>query len=92
VRESVLTPYAWPFPNPTGLEGVFEGHCPPHYPSMRAAVEAFCERKFGVGGPFHRDTPGPWKDSPTVRGSALVHDDHWHHDYAGGATQISLDR
>ena len=21
----------WPLPNPTGLEGVFEGYCPPHY-------------------------------------------------------------
>src|ERR671926_102360 len=39
----------WPLPNPTGLEGVFEGFCPPHYPTMRAAVDAFCERKFGPG-------------------------------------------
>jgi hypothetical protein len=28
----------WPYPNPTGLEGVMEGYCPPHYPDMRAAV------------------------------------------------------
>lgn len=65
----------WALPNPTGLAGVFEGYTPPHYPDMRAAVDAFCERKFGPGGPFHRDTPGPWKDSPTVRGSAQVHDE-----------------
>ncbi len=52
----------WALPNPTGLAGVFEGHCPPHYPDMRAALEHFCERKFGPGGPFHPDTPGPWKD------------------------------
>lgn len=64
----------WPYPNPTGLTGVMEGFCPPHYPDMRAAVEALCERKFGPGGPFHPDTPGPWRDSRTVRWAALAHD------------------
>jgi hypothetical protein len=67
----------WALPNPTGLPGVFEGHCPPHFPTMRAAVDDFCERKFGVGGPFHPDTPGPWKDSHKVRASAQVHDEHF---------------
>lgn len=65
----------WPYPNPTGLEGVMEGFCPPHYPDMRAAVDAVCERKFGPGGPFHPDTPGPWKDSRKVRSAAKVHDE-----------------
>jgi hypothetical protein len=65
----------WPYPNPTGLKGVMEGFCPPHYPDMRAAVEAVCERKFGPGGPFHPETPGPWQDSPKVRGAAQVHDE-----------------
>jgi hypothetical protein len=64
----------WPYPNPTGLEGVMEGFCPPHYGDMRTAVEALCERKFGPGGPFHPDTPGPWKDSRKVRAAARVHD------------------
>lgn len=67
----------WPYPNPTGLEGVMEGYCPPHYPDMRAAVEAVCERKFGPGGPFHPDTPGPWKDSRKVRSAAQVHDERF---------------
>jgi hypothetical protein len=67
----------WPYPNPTGLEGVMEGYCPPHYTDMRAAVEAVCERKFGPGGPFHPDTPGPWKDSPKVRSAAQVHDERF---------------
>ena len=67
----------WVLPNPTGLPGVFEGFCPPHYPDMRSAVEAFCQRKFGPGGPFHPDTPGPWKDSPKVRGSAQVHSEEF---------------
>jgi len=65
----------WPYPNPTGLEGVMEGFCPPHYPDMRAAVEAVCDRKFGAGGPFNKETPGPWKDSAKVRSAAEVHSD-----------------
>jgi hypothetical protein len=65
----------WPYPNPTGLAGVMEGFCPPHYPDMRSAVEAVCTRKFGPGGPFHPETPGPWKDSPRVRSAARVHDE-----------------
>ena len=64
----------WPYPNPTGLAGVMEGFCPPHYADMRLAVEGLCERKFGPGGPFHPDTPGPWKDSAKVRSAAQVHD------------------
>jgi hypothetical protein len=67
----------WSTPNPTGLEGVFEAYCPPHYPDMAAAVEAFTQRKYGPGGPFHRDTPGAWSDSPGFRGSAQVHDDQF---------------
>jgi len=63
----------WSIPNPTGLPGVFEGYCPPHYPDMRAAVEAFARRKFGPGGPFHAGTAGAWKESARVRGSAQVH-------------------
>ncbi|MEJ2422642.1 MAG: hypothetical protein P8018_13240 [Acidobacteriota bacterium] len=63
----------WPYPNVTGLPGVMEGFCPPHCPDMHAAVEAVCERKFGLGGPFHRDTPGPWRDSAKVRAAAEVH-------------------
>ena len=44
---------------------------------MRDAVEALCERKFGPGGPFHRETPGPWKDSPRVRSSPQVHSEEF---------------
>lgn len=67
----------WPYPNPTGLRGVMEGYCPPHYTDMRAAVEALCERKFGPGGPFHPDTPGPWKDPAKVRSAAQPHSDEF---------------
>ncbi len=65
----------WSRPNPTGLEGVFEGHCPPHYPSMRAAVEAVVTRKYKAGGPFNPETPGPWKDTPSVRSQAFPHEE-----------------
>lgn len=63
----------WPYPNPTGLKDVMEAYCPPHFQDMRAAVNTLCERKFGRGGPFHAETPGPWKDTPTVRSAAEVH-------------------
>ena len=54
----------WSLPNPTGLRGVFEGYCPPHYKNMREAVEALAKRKFGEGGVFNPNTPGNWSDSP----------------------------
>jgi hypothetical protein len=65
----------WALPNPTGLAGMLEGFCPPHYPDLRAAVDALCDRKFGPGGPFNAETPGPWQDSAGVRSSAQVHDE-----------------
>jgi hypothetical protein len=67
----------WALPNPTGLDGVFTAYCPPHYPDMAAAVEAFARRKFGPGGPFHPGTSGAWKESPRVRGAAEVHSDEF---------------
>jgi hypothetical protein len=60
----------WSIPNPTGLPGVFEGYCPPHYKDMREAVEALAKRKFAQGGVYNLETPGPWKDSTKVRSSA----------------------
>lgn len=35
---------ASPFGNPVGLDGVFEASCPPYYPTMDAAVDAFFSR------------------------------------------------
>ena len=64
----------WALPNPTGLPGVFEGYCPPHYPDMAAAVAALVERKFGEGGPLNAATPGPWRESSRVRSAAQFHD------------------
>jgi hypothetical protein len=53
----------WSIPNPTGLPGVLEGYCPPHYKDMREATEAVIRRKFGDGGVYNTETPGAWKDS-----------------------------
>lgn len=58
-----------PLPYFTGLPGVFEAHVPPHHASMRAAVEAVVERKFGKGGPFDTDQGGPYRENAAVRGS-----------------------
>ncbi|MGN6380093.1 MAG: hypothetical protein ACTHNU_14160 [Gaiellales bacterium] len=60
----------YPLPNPTGLDGVFEAFCPPHYPDMAAAVEALAQRKFGPGGVYNPATPGAWSESDRIRGSA----------------------
>jgi hypothetical protein len=60
----------WAIPNPTGLPGVFEGYCPPHYKDMKTALDALVKRKFGPGGPYNPGTPGPWLESAKVRGSA----------------------
>ena len=68
----------WGTPNPTGrTDGTFHAFCPPHFRTMAAAVEAFCERKFGPGGPFHPDTPGAWRDSRKVRSAAQRHDERF---------------
>ncbi len=67
----------WPVPNPTGLEGIFEGFCPPHYPSMREATEALVARKFGPGGPYNANTPGKWKEASRVRSAAQVHSEEF---------------
>ncbi|TQV86319.1 hypothetical protein FKG94_00775 [Exilibacterium tricleocarpae] len=63
----------WPLPNVTGLQGIFEGHCPPHFSSMGAAVDAVLERKFGSGGPYNAKTLGPYKNNAGIRGRAMPH-------------------
>ena len=64
----------WPLPDVTGLEGVFEGHCPPHVADRRAVVEAMIERKFGVDGTFYAATDGPYTNNGPVRSRAAPHE------------------
>jgi hypothetical protein len=59
----------WPMPNPVGLDGIYEGLCPPYYPDMHAAVAEFGRRKFGDLGAYDPETGGPWKDSAAVKRS-----------------------
>jgi hypothetical protein len=68
----------WGTPNPTGREdGTFHAFCPPHFATMADAVEAFAQRKFGVGGPYHPDTPGAWNESSLIRSSAEPYSDEF---------------
>jgi hypothetical protein len=57
----------WTLPNPVGLDGHFEGLCPPYVSDMREAVEIFVERKFGPGGAYDPSTPGAWGDAKAVK-------------------------
>jgi hypothetical protein len=67
----------WTVPNPVGLDGVYEALCPPYYPDMRAAVQAFVERKFGPGGAYDPGTGGPWKDSAAVKRSVAPYSEEF---------------
>jgi hypothetical protein len=59
------------------MPGMFEADCPQHYRDMRDAGEALARRKYGLGGPFHPDTPGPYKDTRAVRSRARVHSEEF---------------
>jgi len=59
----------WGVPNPVGIEGLYECYSPPFYPDMRAATEALLEKKFGPGGTYDPNTPGPFQD-PEMKGEA----------------------
>jgi hypothetical protein len=54
-------------PNPVGLDGHFEGLCPPYVSDMREAVDIFVEGKFGPQGSYNPSTPGAWQDSKAIK-------------------------
>lgn len=58
---------AWTQPNPVGLDGIFEGLCPPYVPDMRAAVDRFVALKFGPGGTYDPARPGPYRDNAGIK-------------------------
>ncbi|MEX2542389.1 MAG: hypothetical protein WD314_11300 [Trueperaceae bacterium] len=72
-----ITDERWTVPNPVGLDGHFEALCPPYQPDMRSAVEKFTERKFGAGGAYDPDKPGPWKDGERVKRSVTPYSDEF---------------
>jgi hypothetical protein len=59
----------WSAPNPVGLDGLYEGLCPPYCPDMRAAAQALARLKFGPGGTYDPETPGPFLRNSQVKGS-----------------------
>ncbi|MSR12977.1 MAG: hypothetical protein EXR86_00095 [Gammaproteobacteria bacterium] len=60
----------WGVPNPVGLEGVYQGYCPPYYKDMREAVHAFYDLKFAKGGTYDPTSPGPFRDN-AVKATAV---------------------
>jgi hypothetical protein len=48
---------------PVGRDGVFEAFCPPYYPDMHAAVDAFMAVKWAA---FEDDVPKPYKEPDRV--------------------------
>jgi hypothetical protein len=59
----------WDEANPLGLDGHFEGHCPPYHSDMHAAARALVQTKFGPGGTYDPERPGPFRDTAAVKGS-----------------------
>jgi len=54
-------------PNPVGIDGSFEGMCPPYCADMREAAVRFARLKFGPGGTYDPRRPGPYLDNATVK-------------------------
>jgi hypothetical protein len=54
-------------PNPVGVDNYFEGLCPPYYSDMREAVDKFVDMKFGRGGTYDPQRPGPFRDNASVK-------------------------
>ncbi|MDD7973815.1 hypothetical protein [Roseinatronobacter alkalisoli] len=65
----------WTLPNPVGLEGIYQGLCPPWFDDMHAAVAAFIARKFSKGGTYDPNAPGPWKEVASVKGTVTPYSD-----------------
>lgn len=55
-----------PMPDPVGIDGVYEGLCPPYHDDMHAAVEEFVRRKFGEGGAY-TEAGGALRDDAVLR-------------------------
>jgi hypothetical protein len=67
----------WTLPNPVGLDGHFQGLCPPYVSDMREAVDIFVQRKFGPEGAYDASTPGPWKDATAVKGGVTPYSEEF---------------
>jgi hypothetical protein len=52
---------------PVGLDGVFEGACPPYHASMDDAVDFVVGLRWGTAGTFTADEGTPWTDPDIIR-------------------------
>ena len=66
----------WALPNPVGLDGLFEGLCPPYQPDMRTAARVYADRKFGQDGTY-ASKDGPWKESAAIKSSVDPYSDEF---------------
>lgn len=57
----------WLQPVPLGLRGAFEPLVPPFVPDMHEAVRRFVDRKFGPGGIYDPERPGPYRDNGGIK-------------------------
>ncbi len=80
----------WVQPNPVGLDGHFEALCPPYVADMHEAVRIFASRKFGSGGAYDPETPGPWRDSAGVKGTVSPYSEEFIA-YMGSVAQYVFD-
>ena len=71
------TSACWPYPNPTVSKESWRAFCPPHYPDMRAAVEAIAKRKFGPGDLFIQTRPARGRTREGSGSAAQVHDEEF---------------
>ena len=67
----------WTLPNPVGLDGHYEGFCPPYYADMRQAAWEMWRRKFGEGGTYDPDREGPFVDNQGVKESVVRHSEEF---------------
>ncbi len=60
----------WAVPNPVGLAGVYEAYCPPMYPDMESAVQAYIDLRFAQGGTYDPTTAGPFRNNAEIKRAA----------------------
>ena len=77
-----------PMPDPVGIDGIYEGLCPPYHDDMHQAVAAFVERKFGENGAY-ADGSGALEDASAL-GDVEPYSDEFVA-YLGSVAQYVLD-
>lgn len=65
----------WLQANPIGLDGIFEPLVPPYVPDMHEAAKRFAARKFGRGGNFDPERPGPYRENARIKSLVDRYDD-----------------